>query len=158
MLNPSYESAMKRQCTAIARQEPATQGLSLSPMRASFQKLPSGPVLFLKHIEVSYVKRTCPDIRPVKNARPEGTDVGAGADAQKNDSEKRLEIEESRHTISETINSQVHVDEVESIIGQNCFPLKGKKTVQKNMSNRDSLRRGEGQPALSVSPPPAGKS
>ena len=46
-MNLSYESAMKRQWTAMARQDPATQGLNLSPMRASFQKLPRGPVLFL---------------------------------------------------------------------------------------------------------------
>ena len=39
---------MKRVWTAMARQEAATQGLSRSPTLASFQKLPSRPVLFLR--------------------------------------------------------------------------------------------------------------
>ena len=38
---------MKRACTAMATQQPATHGDSLSPIRASFQKLPNRPVLFL---------------------------------------------------------------------------------------------------------------
>ena len=40
-------SDMKRQCMAMATSPAATQGLSLSPIRASFQNVPKNPVLFL---------------------------------------------------------------------------------------------------------------
>ena len=42
---------MKRQCSAIPTQQVATQGLNLSPILASFQKVPSTPTLFLSRIE-----------------------------------------------------------------------------------------------------------
>ena len=97
-------------------------------------------------MNVSYVMGECPEMRPVQNAWPEGADVGAGTDTEKDYSEQRLEVEKGGHSISETINSQVHVDEVESIIGQNYFLGWGKKTVaNKNRSTQKFFRRGGGR-------------
>ena len=42
---------MKRVCKAIPTQLAATQGLSLSPILANFQKVPKKPLLFLSKIE-----------------------------------------------------------------------------------------------------------
>ena len=95
---------------------PGTQSLS------NARKLPEASkraCLVPGHMNVSYVMGECPEMRPVQNAWPEGADVGAGTDTEKDYSEQRLEVEKGGHAISETINSQVHVDEVESIIGQN---------------------------------------
>ena len=43
---------------------------------------------------------------PVEDAGPEGADVGTGADAEKDDGEQTLEVEESRHGVCKLPGSQ----------------------------------------------------
>ena len=45
------------------------------------------------------VRKTEARPRPVEDAGPEGADVGAGADAEEDDSEQTLEVEERRHGV-----------------------------------------------------------
>ena len=37
--------------------------------------------------------------RPVKDSRPKGSNIGAGADTEQDDGQQRLEVEESRHDL-----------------------------------------------------------
>ena len=46
-----HQSDINSVCRAIPTQQVATHGLSLSPTLASFQKVPSKPLLFLSRIE-----------------------------------------------------------------------------------------------------------
>ena len=118
---------------------PGTQSLS------NARKLPEASkraCLVPEHMSVSYVMGEYPEIRPVQNAWPEGADVGAGTDTEKDYSEQRLEVEKGGHAISETINSQVHVDEVESIIGQNYFLGWKKNSSQQKLEHTELFQEG----------------
>ena len=52
VFNLNYESEMNSVCRAIRIQDTETHGLILSPIRASFQNVPKGPVFFLKQKKI----------------------------------------------------------------------------------------------------------
>ena len=100
-VNSSTNLPQKDYHTAMKTQHKLMYGLSLSPIRAHFQKMPMNlPTLRVSSCfapwQTTILRDTAvlPVLIPIEYRREHLVDVGGRADQEKDDEEERLEVEE----------------------------------------------------------------